>query len=164
MQMRAADAILSAIGRKRWRGFRSILCAVDFSPQSRAALRYADAIAQRSKAALTVVYVSDPLLVAAAAAALHDRGMARRTRDDLQKWVAAAVAPASAARISLKTAVATPVAGILAAARRARADLIVMGTHGETGAARLLLGSTTLAVLQRTTTPVLAVPPRRRPR
>jgi nucleotide-binding universal stress UspA family protein len=38
--------------------------------------------------------------------------------------------------------------------------VIVLGTHGLTGAGRLLLGSTTLSMLQRTTVPVLAVPRR----
>jgi nucleotide-binding universal stress UspA family protein len=41
---------------------------------------------------------------------------------------------------------------------RTRADLIVLGTHGVTGADRLFMGSTTLSVLQQTTVPVLAVP------
>src|SRR5262249_30873302 len=41
---------------------------------------------------------------------------------------------------------------------RSRSDLIVLGTHGLSGANRLLVGSTTLSVLQKTTVPVLAVP------
>src|SRR5262249_4765398 len=39
-------------------------------------------------------------------------------------------------------------------------DLIVLGAHGLTRPERLLLGSTTLAVLQQTALPVLAVPDR----
>ena len=44
------------------RVFRSILCPVDFSPNSRAALRYAAMLARLSDAHLTVLYVDDPLL------------------------------------------------------------------------------------------------------
>jgi hypothetical protein len=47
---------------------------------------------------------------------------------------------------------------ILKAAARNRSNLIVMGTHGLTGADRLLMGSTTLGILQATAVPVLAVP------
>ena len=47
-------------------GFRSILCPVDFSDHSRLALRYAAAIARRSHGRLSILYVNDPLLIAAA--------------------------------------------------------------------------------------------------
>jgi nucleotide-binding universal stress UspA family protein len=178
MQMRAADALLSAVTRKarpsaaaarsrlpapRWRGFQSVLCPIDFSRHARLALRYAAAIAARDGSALRVVYVNDPLLVAAASVALHDADMARRSRRQLEKWVEATIAPASRTRLqlTLEVAVGSPAEAILRSARRARADLIVLGTRGARGATRLLLGSTTLNVLQRSTIPVLAIPPRR---
>jgi nucleotide-binding universal stress UspA family protein len=40
-------------------------------------------------------------------------------------------------------------------ARESHADLIVMGTHGRTGFRRLILGSVTEGVVQRTRVPVL---------
>ena len=43
---------------------RHVLCAVDYSACSRAALRYASAAAQQIDATLTVLNVADPLLVA----------------------------------------------------------------------------------------------------
>jgi universal stress protein A len=46
---------------------------------------------------------------------------------------------------------------ILAAARDAKADLIVMGTHGRTGLARLVLGSVARNVLQHAPCSVLIV-------
>ena len=49
------------------RVFRSILCPVDFSPNSRAALRYAAMLARLSDAHLVVLFVDDPLLATAAA-------------------------------------------------------------------------------------------------
>ncbi len=143
-----------------WAGFRSVLCPVDFSEQSRLALRYAEAVARRGGAALTIAYANDPLLVAAAAAALHDRALARRSGRELQQLVDATLSPRTRDELRVKTvvAIATPADLIMKTVTRARADLIVMGTHGLTGADRLLLGSTTLSVLQRALVPVLAVP------
>jgi nucleotide-binding universal stress UspA family protein len=46
---------------------------------------------------------------------------------------------------------------IVAAAGKARADLIVMASHGRKGIGKLLLGSETQKVLTRTKTPVLIV-------
>lgn len=43
--------------------------------------------------------------------------------------------------------------------RKWRADLIVIGTHGKSGAARILLGSVTEDVLRESTIDVLTVPP-----
>ena len=138
----------------------TILCPIDFSDQSQRALRYALAVARRGKASLRVVYVNDPFLVTAAATALHDRSLARRSRNELQAFVAAAMGPQTAKgpRISAHVAVGSPAEQILKAARTFRSDLVVLGTQGLTGARRLLIGSTTLAVLQETTVPVLAIP------
>src|SRR6185436_71159 len=72
---------------KAWAGFRSVLCPVDFSEHSRQALRYAEAMAGRSGGAMTVTYANDPLLIAAAAAALHDRQVAKRSLRELESFV-----------------------------------------------------------------------------
>ena len=55
-------------------------------------------------------------------------------------------------------AIGDPADEIIKAAAGGRSDLIVLGSHGLTRANRLLMGSTTLSVLQQTTVPVLAVP------
>jgi nucleotide-binding universal stress UspA family protein len=146
--------------RKAWKGFRSVLCPIDFSEHSRLALRYAASVAARSRALLTVAYVNDPLLVAAAATALHDRQLAAQCARELQDFVDATLPPASRRRCRVKTRVSIgqPAEEITGRLGRTGADLIVMGTHGATGASRLLIGSTTLRVLQRTTVPVLAIP------
>ncbi len=43
-------------------------------------------------------------------------------------------------------------------ARRSGADLIVMGSHGRTGVARVLLGSVASKVLMLSAVPVMIVP------
>lgn len=152
---------MATVRRPRlWAGFRSVLCPVDFSEQSRLALRYAERIAFRGKAVLEVCYANDPLLVAAAAAALHDRDVAKRSAKELQDFVASTLSarPRKDLRVSTRVSIGDPSDEIMKVAARTRSDLIVMGTHGLSGADRLLMGSTTLSVLQRTAVPVLAIP------
>jgi nucleotide-binding universal stress UspA family protein len=145
-----------------WAGFRSVLCAVDFSEHSKLALQYSVAVAVRGPAALRVVYVTDPLLVAAASAGLHDREFAKRSAHELQEFIERTVAATVRRQLRLSSDVTSgePADEILKAARSRRTDLIVLGTQGLTGANRLFMGSTTLSVLQRTTVPVLAIPRR----
>jgi nucleotide-binding universal stress UspA family protein len=142
--------------------FRSIVCPVDFSRPSRSALRAAAAVAAASGGELTVLFVTDPLLNTAAAAAAYDTAaMARQTDRELKRFVKQVLKrsrlPARALRF-----VATfgkPAPEIVKVARQSKADLIVMGTRGLGGARRLLLGSTTEQVLRTAVVPVLAVPP-----
>jgi nucleotide-binding universal stress UspA family protein len=141
--------------------FGAILCPVDFSEPSRLALKYAQTLARRVNAPLAALHVNDPLLVAAAAAALKDRDVVRRSEHELERFVREAVGRSAMRGLSVKTSatVGFSVDEILKAARRTRAGAIVMGTQGLTGAERLIMGSTTLGVLRRTRVPVLAVPP-----
>jgi nucleotide-binding universal stress UspA family protein len=145
---------------KAWAGFRSVLCPVDFSEDSRRALQYAAAVAARGHAVLDVAYVNDPLLIAAAAAALHDRSLVKRSATQLGEFIDATFTPRAQRRLRLRSQVGTGDPGheILRTVAQRRSDLIVLGTHGLTGADRLFVGSTTLNVLQHTTVPVLAVP------
>lgn len=138
---------------------RHILCPVDFSRVSRAALREAATLARASRSRLTVLFVSDPWLVAAAAAAGDQRASAPNTRAALERFIRQ-VLPASARPPRLRALVTSgrPADEILKAARRPRASLIVMGTRGMGGVARLLLGSTAEGVLSQSRVPVLAVP------
>ena len=148
----------------KWCGFRSLLCPVDFSEHSRLALKFAAAVARRSNATLTVMYANDPLLVTAAAVALDDRDLVKRSADELRAFVDATLGANATdpARFKSLVSVGPPADEIIRTAMRQQSDLIVMGTHGLTGVDRVLIGSTTLAVLRRTRVPVLAVP--RQPR
>jgi nucleotide-binding universal stress UspA family protein len=140
--------------------FGDILCPVDFSAPSRTALRYAANLVE-SNGQVIVLYVDDPLLSTAAAVAYGAEAIHQKTEEELKKFVADALAKMGKARtrVKLQVAVGKPTDEILNAARRFRARLIVMGTSGASGAARIVLGSTTDAVLRKTEVPVLAVPP-----
>ena len=144
------------------RTFRSILCPIDFSAPSRTALRCAAGLAEASDGRVTALFVNDPLLGTAAAAAAYDTAaMARSTDAELKRFVQRALKgtrlPASSIRFAVTLGKAAP--EIVKAARELNADLIVMGTRGLGGASRLLLGSTTEHVLRKAGVPVLAVPP-----
>jgi nucleotide-binding universal stress UspA family protein len=141
---------------------RSIISPVDFSEQSRHALRWAGAFAAQFRSRLTVITVVNPLLAEAARIRLSQDLAKAETDPALREFVAAAwpngTGPST--RVVFKTPIGDPAASvILETAHSEAADLIVMGTHGLGGVRKWLLGSTTERVLRRTDVPVLIVPP-----
>ncbi len=141
---------------------RHILYPSDFSPASSAAFTKALALARDAKAQLTIVHVLNPSVVLPV-----DGYVAPSVYDDIQRAaeaharrkLAGLLARARRAGVGAKTALIQGVAAerIVAAARRNRADLIVMGTHGRTGLARLMLGSVASRVVATSGCPVLTV-------
>ncbi len=139
----------------------SILCPVDFSAASAGALRYAAALASHFVTRLIVLTVEDPLLTAA----LDLEAGVRYTRETSERELAAFVeqifeGDASAlALCEYDVATGKPPVEILRVARERSCDLIVISSHGLTGARKLFFGSTTERVLRETTVPVLVTPP-----
>jgi nucleotide-binding universal stress UspA family protein len=147
--------------------FRSILCPVDFSPQSRTALQYAAALARRFDASLTVLFVNDPLLLAATRVAYRNtRRFVERTNTELERFVkqATRTGQAEPGRVDLVASAGHPAGEILRLTKRLRADLVVMGSHGLSGIQKVFFGSTTEQVLRKVNVPVLAIPPSPRAR
>jgi nucleotide-binding universal stress UspA family protein len=145
------------------RVFRSILCPVDFSANSRAALRYAAMMARLSDAHLMVLYVDDPLLAAVMAARRTASTMIAATETDLRRFVTRALGAATPAPpVTVTTRAGTPAREIVNVAKRHGCDLIVIGYRGVGRTSRLLFGSTTEGVMRTTTVPVVAIPPARR--
>jgi nucleotide-binding universal stress UspA family protein len=139
---------------------RSILSPVDFSEQSRHALRWAAALATRFGSRLTVVSVVDPLLAEAARVRLNQDLAKQETEPALREFAAATWASATPAttQIVFRTVVGDAAGSILETAEGEGADLVVMGTQGLGGFRKWLLGSTTERLLRRTKVPVLAIP------
>jgi nucleotide-binding universal stress UspA family protein len=140
--------------------FQTVLCPIDFSKPSQSALRYAAALAAK-EGQVIVLFVNDPLLTTAAAAAYDEDAMARTTEKEMKAFVQKALAGARVPQDRLRFVVSlgTPAVEIVKQASRLHADVIVMGTRGLGGASRLFLGSTTEQVLRKAGVPVLAVPP-----
>lgn len=142
--------------------FRHVVHATDFSPASRAAFARALALARASRARLTVVHVLAPVVpVGGEGFVLPDtyqkleaagRAAARKQLDRL-------VARARRAGVRAAGLLCTglPHAEIVRAARARGADLLVVGTHGRTGLARLFLGSVAARVVALAPMPVLTV-------
>ena len=70
---------------RRFRPFQSVLCPVDFSPSSRTILQHAAAIVERTGGRLTLLYVDDPLLAAAAAAGYDRRALLKTGTSELRR-------------------------------------------------------------------------------
>ena len=112
-----------------------------------------------SGGALTLLHVVEPLLVQAAAMTVD----AQAIRDECRQALAALASSVTSTALSqpptLEVRVGLPHVEILKAAADAPASLVVLGTQGQTGAARLFFGSTAQRVLRETVTPTLVVPP-----
>lgn len=142
--------------------FRSILCPVDFSSHSRAALRHAVATADRFGGRVTVLFVNDPILLAAASRTSKGRRQfVERTRVELARFVkqTIATAPRTTNKVAIVVVAGNPAEEILRTAKRLRNDLVVIGTQGLSGFRKVFFGSTTEQILGRVTVPVLAIPP-----
>jgi|SRR5215204_6571278 len=138
----------------------TILCPVDFSDACRDALGYARLIAEHFKGRLILLAVEDPLLMEAVQLAKGGAWNPEETRHELARFAARALHgnPLNGVDVDFDVRVGKPARQILHAASEAAADLIVMSTHGLTGARKLFFGSTTERVLRDTTVPVLATP------
>jgi universal stress protein A len=140
-----------------------ILVPIDFSPSARAALEYASFLSGKLGAAIEVLHVWEPPgYVGPDALALLPVGSGQpgweQTRTEVQREVETLLGRgARPSTMSIRVESGEPSDKILEIARDGRADLIVMGTHGRTGLARLLIGSVAEAVLRRSVCPVLTL-------
>lgn len=134
------------------KGFRRILAATDFSPASSRALARAIELARANRAELVLAHVLAPIVpivgdgyVSPSAYA----GFEDAARRAGQRRLAAVAARAARAGVRAKALILSgiPAEEIARAARRHRADVIVMGTHGRSGLSRVLLGSVAQRVL-----------------
>ena len=141
---------------------RRIVHPTDFSPASGKAFKKAIELAKDNKAALTIVHVLPTLpLVADAymAASAYDQ-MLTAQRRQAEKSMERTVQQARKAGVRVTGRVVDTGAmadTIVRYAKRERADLIVMGTHGHGALAKIVLGSVAERVISRASCPVITV-------
>jgi universal stress protein A len=139
---------------------RTILCPIDFSEGSREAVRVAVALARDTGATVTLFHgYALPLagageLTAVSATSLEK--LDRETEASLREWQQEASRPGGPEVLVAKGLGGTADT-IVRHATDHHFDMIVIGTHGRTGVARVLLGSVAEAVVRRSTCPVLVV-------
>ena len=141
---------------------RRILHPSDFSPASGMALAKAIEMAKANQAELLLVHVLVPYVPMAGEGYLSPKvyeEIEATSRAHAQKALDALRAKAKQAGVRVRTLLmeGTPHEQIIRAARSKRADLIVIGTHGRTGLAKLFLGSVAGRVVSTAACPVLTV-------
>ena len=142
--------------------FRRILFATDLSPASARAFDQAVGMARADAAELVIAHAYQlpdlfPTDVCVTGTLYSD--LDERVRGDAEKKLAALVRDARNQGIGARFLVlaGAPFEAIADAARAVEADLIVMGTHGRTGASRILLGSVAARVITTAPCPVMTV-------
>ena len=148
--------------------FRRLLCAIDFSESSVAALRYAASLAVESRAALTLLHVlewpwNEPpppdftQLPAPQGAALAEyrRYSEKMASTEIESLLSMAAAVASPPTTRLRHG--KPYVQILEVAAEEGSDLIVVGVHGRNPVDMMLFGSTANQIVRRATCPVLTL-------
>ena len=145
--------------------FRRILCATDGTKRSTHAVKTAAALAHGSGALLTLVHVTpdyrtpyypDGVMIDWPSEKDYKRDC-KAAADKVFAKDISTVEKEGAEAQTLHLFGDSPADEILGAAKKAKADLIVMASHGRKGFEALLLGSETQKVLARTNVPVLVV-------
>lgn len=140
--------------------FKRILLATDGSAASEHAARLAVDLAKQHGAQLTALYVVDPYPYL---------GIGESNPLGFQAYMSAALEHGAAAHakvldlcekagIPCQTRLAEDIGaanGVVQSARQTEADLVVIGSHGRTGIARLMLGSVATKVVAESPVPVL---------
>jgi nucleotide-binding universal stress UspA family protein len=145
--------------------YKRILVAVDGSSASNKGLREALRLAKADRASVCIVHVVDEF---PAYAAMDGLGapvavdLVPSLREGGKRILAKAKALAGKAGVAAKTVLRERVGGpaadsIVREARKQRADVIVLGTHGRRGVRRMVLGSDAEQVVRTAGVPVLLV-------
>ncbi len=140
---------------------KTILVPTDFSPNANKALNFAAEIASCANAAIILVNVSTlvdtPFREKTFLEKKHDLPMDEAVKKELD-MVCKEVSDTMHIKVSAQVYAGTVVSSVVSAAEDNEADMIIMGTLGDTGFKEKLLGSVTAAVIGKVNVPVLAVP------
>ena len=139
---------------------KTILVPTDFSDASEAALAYAITLGAKLEASVHVVHAFElPLVGFPDGTMTITAEMASRIIEGAQKGLDDLTRKYGHRGVKLSTSLeqADPRDGVLTAAEKVKADLIVMGTHGRRGISRALIGSVAEGVVRTAPVPVLTV-------
>ena len=142
---------------------KKILCPTDFSENSEHALKYALALATLSQADLQLFHVVEPITYPQSTEFFEPvldevelmMKMEAASQQQLEDQVT--TLKVEYPKISGKRVTGNTFLEIIQAARDDDVDMIVMGTHGRTGLAHVLIGSVAERVVREAPCPVLTV-------
>jgi universal stress protein A len=142
----------------RW---EKIVCPVDLSEVSMSALKLAASVAIQFESSLVIMNVVEPIVAPSdftfgpmTSGEVEDR-LVDRSAQALKELAATLQVPSE--RVSARVERGRASSEIVRVAQEEKADLIVIGTHGYTGMAHVLLGSTAERVIRKAPCPVLTV-------
>ncbi|WP_017872594.1 universal stress protein [Candidatus Caldatribacterium saccharofermentans] len=138
---------------------KHILVPTDFSPFSDLALQIASSLQEKFNARVTVLHVLTPLEAETLTAQPGNpwENVVLQIQNTMIKEVEKNAPSLPRESVNLEVVVGDPAEEIARFAEENGADLIVMGTHGRTGLAGILLGSVTVGVIRKTCIPVMVV-------
>ncbi len=138
---------------------KKILCPIDHSDCSKEALKYAVSFAMKDEAELCLLHVID--------IRTFDENLDVMTRqvpdDETMKQLKTKLLECvpeeirNDMKIEATVIQGIPFAEIIGFARKKNVDMIVIGTHGRTGLAHIMLGSVSEKVVRKAPCPVLTV-------
>jgi nucleotide-binding universal stress UspA family protein len=139
--------------------FRRILLATDFSESSRQAVREAAALAREHHSQLTLVHVADrqlwqfapPSTMEAIREQVWDAGT-----KSMEEWKRSAEMPRNIKTVVCEGDIPEEINKL---ARKMKADLVIIGTHGRQGLQQLMVGSIAQEVLRTVECPVMTIGP-----
>lgn len=144
--------------------YRRILVPVDGSPTANLGLREAIRLAKGQRAGLQLVHVVDQhyLLMNSAEIGINIERLLPALKQGGRRILRRAEALAGRHGVKCSSALLETFSGpaaepIVRQAKKWRADLIVLGTHGRRGARRLLMGSDAEQIVRNSPVPVMLV-------
>lgn len=143
--------------------YSHLLVPIDGSKLSDKAVVRATALAKATKAKITLLHVVPDYPIQVYAEGVSVGLGSRRDYNKVMKEEAAKILERTASKVkgvdvdTMQSMNNAPWEAILAAAKKVKADTIVMASHGRRGLASLLLGSETTKVLTHSKIPVLVV-------
>jgi nucleotide-binding universal stress UspA family protein len=141
--------------------FRVILVPIDFSDHSLRALPYALGLAEMYGAEVKLLYVSEPALQVSDMAwvGVDEEVLKGEHVDDALDHLERIIRDHIRSEVTAQAVVRSgdAVDEIIQFAEEVDVDLIVMATHGRSGLAHILMGSTAEQIIRRASCPVLTL-------
>ena len=140
--------------------FETVLVATDFGEQADRALAYAKAIVRNAQGELLLAHVSQPVIPTYIPEGGWIDDATDVERDEINLEAAAVALRAEGIRANSACGYGGVADELARQVKNSQADLVVVGTHGRRGLARLFAGSHAESIASSVTVPVMIVGPK----